>query len=226
MLRITFFLFIMIFSSTALWATGIGLYGTGGVGASTWTYEGEKMSTTDYFGGGGLIIDTAAAKDTLFNYRFTFGYEQYFLRDPETDTTGKPINRFSISNTFGFGLWRAQNVRFWLGPRVGLHYLYKKDSATVLMFFPWPTGIIILPMRVSMDLKAIGLDLMLALGFNFNIGDYTTLFIDVGMGYIGNYNIKISESGHAFGIEGMAGIMFRVDDTYTRPPAKKADELQ
>ena len=216
----------MIFASSALWATGIGLYGTGGVGATTWTYKDGSVSTTDYFYGGGLIIDTAVAADTLFNYRFTFGYEQYILKDPDTDTTGKPINRLSISNTFGFGLVRTEIARFWLGPRLGLHYLFKNDSGKVLMYLPGPTGFIIFPVRRSLDLDVIGLDIMLALGCNFNIGDYTTLFIDVGMGYLGNYNVHISETGNAFGVEGMAGIMFRVDDTYTRPPATKANELK
>jgi hypothetical protein len=214
MTRTAFFLFIMILVSPALWATGIGFYGTGGIGVTTWNYRGESFNTTDYFYGGGIMIDTAAAKDTLFNYRFTFGYEQYILKDPDSDITSKPINRFSISNTFGFGVVRTQYFRFWLGPRLGLHYLYKNYSATVLMYLPGATGIVIFPMKTKRDLDAIGLDLMLAFGFNFNIGDYTTLFIDIGAGYLGNYNLKIAEAGHTFGIEGKAGIMFRVDDIY------------
>jgi hypothetical protein len=200
-------------------ASGIGIYGTGGAGFMNWTYNGSSDgSTTDYFYGGGIIIDSNAAADQVFGYRFTGGYEQYKARDPQSGLTSKGINRFSMSHTFGFGIARTPIVRFWIGPRFGFHYMYGNYNTTdftfttMMMMF----GYLFPPMRVKIDLDYFGFDLMLAMGINFNIGEYTTIFLDMGFGYMGNFNLNDSnEKGNAFGLEGKVGIMFRVNDTYT-----------
>jgi hypothetical protein len=210
-------LFTIIFSATSAWAAGIGVYGTGGPVFSTWYINGEKSGgTTDYFYGGGLVIDSNVAKNIAFGYRFTGGYEQYVLENPDTGYTGEPIHRISMSHTFGFGAARTDMIRFWVGPRIGLHYLFKSESYYSLGVYPlfWPPFILILPQKRTVDIDAIGLDLLLALGLNINMGDNFTLFFDVGFGYMGNYNINISEMGHAFGLDAKAGIMFRIKDTY------------
>lgn len=210
------FLFAVIIPATSVWATGIGAYGTGGVAFSTWFYDGTDYgNTTDYFYGGGLVIDSNAARNTLFGYRFTAGYEQYISTDPEYNFTGDPIHRVSMTHTFGFGVARTETVRFWIGPRIGLHYLFKKETHSTYEFFPGFGTFSIIPQTIEIDLDLFGLDLMLALGVNFNIGQYVTLFLDLGFGYIGNYNIDdMKDMGHAFGLDGKAGIMFRVNDTY------------
>jgi hypothetical protein len=175
-------------------AAGIGVYGTGGVALSTLRYHGMSASSTDYFYGGGIVIDSNVAKDQLFGYRFTAGYEQYVFTDPNSDYSSSPIHRFSMSHTFGFGMARTEMVRFWVGPRIGLHYLYKHDS--------------------GYKYDAIGADALLALGVNVNAGDTFTFFFDIGFGYMGNYNINAAEVGNAFGFDGKIGFMFRINDTY------------
>ena len=176
-------------------AAGIGVYGTGGVAMMNWQYDGTKGgSSTDYFYGGGLVVDSNVARNELFGYRFTAGYEQYVLSDPNSDATSDPIHRFSMTHTFGFGVARAEMVRFWVGPKLGLHYLYRRDSGYTI--------------------DAIGFDALLGLGLNVNAGDVFTFFIDIGMGYMGVYNINSSQVGNAFGVDGKMGFLFRINDTY------------
>jgi hypothetical protein len=210
-------LFTVIFSATSVWAAGVGLYGTGGPAFSTWYIHDQKAgSTSDYFYGGGLVIDSNVAKNTAFGYRFTAGYEQYVLEDPDTGYKGDPIHRISMSHTFGYGAARTDSIRFWVGPRIGLHYLFKSETYYTIGIYPFfvPPFLLILPKKRVVDVDAIGLDLLLALGLNINMGDNFTLFFDLGFGYMGNYNINISEVGHAFGLDAKAGIMFRINDTY------------
>ncbi|MBN1497307.1 MAG: hypothetical protein JXA07_11095 [Spirochaetes bacterium] len=206
-------LFVIAVPISSAWAAGIGAYGTGGVAFTTWYYDGTKGGTTqDYFYGGGLIVDSNAARNTLFNYRFTAGYERFVVTDPDLDYEGDPIHRVSMTHTFGFGIARSEAVRFWIGPRIGLHYLFLNKSYTEWEFSPF---LGMLPQKVKIDLDALGVDVLLALGLNFNIGQTVTLFIDLGFGYMGNYNLNnTQEMGHAFGLDGKAGIMFRINDTY------------
>ncbi len=210
------FLFAVIFPVTSAWAAGIGAYGTGGAAFSTWYYDGQKVgNSTDYFYGGGLIVDSNAARNTLFNYRFTAGYEQYVVSDPDSNYTSDPIHRVGMTHTFGFGIARSQAVRFWIGPRIGLHYLFLNKTFTTWDLDVGLGYFTLLPRKTKIDFDILGLDIMLALGLNFNIGQYVTLFLDLGIGYVGNYNINDSKDmGHAFGLDGKAGIMFRVNDTY------------
>ncbi len=98
-------------------------------------------------------------------------------------------------------------VRFWIGPRVGLHYLYKSESRNAYSILPTFTEILIIPYKVKIDIDAIGLDLLLAIGLNLNIEKYLTLFFDVGFGYMGNYNLNTPQTGHAFGLDCKAGFM-------------------
>lgn len=199
----------MVFAQSAR-AAGIGVYGTGGAAFMNWKNEGDKYgSSTDYFYGGGIIVDSNVAKDQLFGYRFSAGYEQYVLTDPGSSNTSDPIHRFSMSHTFGFGMVRTDMVRLWAGPRLGLHYHYLH--------------------KAGYELDAIGADALLAFGLNINPGNIFTLFFDVGFGYMGFYTIKskvtsadifgytpkeMRPMGHSFGIDAKIGFMFRINDTY------------
>lgn len=192
---------VMMVITQSAQAAGIGFYGTGGAAFMNWQYKGEKGgSSTDYFYGGGLVIDSTVARDQIFGYRLTLGYEQYVVTYPEYDAESDPIHRFSMSHTFGFGVLRSEMVRLWIGPRIGLHYLYKHDS--------------------GYSIDAAGVDCLLGMGLNINAGDTFTFFFDLGFGYMGIYNINHSgEIGNAFGLDGKMGFMFRIGDTYRAKPA-------
>jgi hypothetical protein len=222
--------FFLMISINAM-AVGLGVYGTGGLNFSSWYYatQSEKYTSNsnDYIYGGGLVIDTAVAKDMLFNYRFSGGYEQYVLKDPQTGDTSKPISRFSMTHTFGFGVWRTLILRVWVGPRIGLHYLRHRDSFwyfTIFFIpaiFPQPAQLLLFPTKAKVKIDVLGADVMLAFGLNINIGDLTTLFIDIGLGYAGNFNLSADEYSNGFGMDGKVGVMFRIGDTYVAQAASE-----
>ncbi len=204
------FLCLLILASLSVqkaYAVGIGIYGTGGVSAMTYTYSGSSpdVNSTDYHYGGGLIIDTTAARDTLLGYRFTAGYERYEF-SASGSTRLEPIHRFSMTHTLGFGFYRTENIRLWLGPQIGIHYLRGRYNASEYPGLPFLTT------RVELDY--IGMDAMLALGINVNVVTATTLFMELGIGYTGNFNINADETGHAPGMQAKIGVMFRIDDSY------------
>lgn len=189
------FMFFMLLASPSLWAAGIGFYGTGGVGLNSWKYSGVTASSTDYFYGGGLVVDSNVSKNETFGYRFTAGYEQFNSSNPNGDVSVKGTHRFSMSHAFGFGLVRTEKLRFWMGPRIGLHYLYKRTQ--------------------SYHLDYIGADALLAFGLNVKAGDTATFFFDIGTGYMGNFNLNVSEMGNAFGVDGKLGFIFRINDSFS-----------
>lgn len=215
MKKILFFIGMGIMSlaiAESAQAAAIGVYGTGGVNFSTWKYRDASASTTDALYGCGVVFDTNAAKNELFGYRLTAGYEQYRLKYTESDQSSDPIHRVSMSHTFGFGMVRTDLIRFWAGPRIGLHYLNYRNSYTTIRINVIPP--MIYPKKIKVKLDMIGFDLLLAFGFNFNIGNMATIFLDLGFGYMGNYNIHETQKGHGFGLDGKIGFMFRINDKY------------
>ena len=59
-------------------------------------------------------LDSAVAKDKLFNYRMNLGYEH--VPRGSTDSTFAMFNGGSFENIFGFGVYRSKLMRVWLGP--------------------------------------------------------------------------------------------------------------
>ncbi len=115
---------------------------------------------------------------------------------------------------------RTDLIRFWAGPRIGLHYLNYRDSYTSIRINLIPP--MAYPYKVTVKLDYIGFDLLLAFGVNFNIGKIATIFIDLGFGYMGNYNVHVTNNGHGFGFDAKVGVMFRINDTYGQA-SKPAD---
>lgn len=186
----------IMLSATAAWAAGIGVYGTGGVNLGTWRYEGASTGTTDFLYGGGIVVDSCVARDQVFGYRLYAGYSQYLLTTSEY--TGKPAHRVGITNSFGVGIVRTNSIRFWGGPQIALNYIFLRED--------------------RYELDAIGLEALLAIGLNMHAGDAASFFFDIGLGYIGNYNINIAEQGHGFGVVLKAGLMFRINDRFGAEP--------
>jgi hypothetical protein len=76
----------------------------------------------------GFVIDTAVARDKVFNYRLDFGFgAQNFDLDRDGLISGSLDSKgVTIDNTFGFGVVRNSNVRFWIGPQVHVGF-YRGD---------------------------------------------------------------------------------------------------
>ena len=228
---------MMIFWSVLLshkiaFAAGVGLYATGGGSMSNWKYKDKNYgSTTDYFFGGGLVVDTAIAKNTLLNYRITAGYERYGSDSTSLYMTNskKTAHKFDMSHTLGFGVYRSKAIRFWAGPELGLHCIYSLDFQHVQysLVAPyligdtgWATGFgEIFYTSPTKKMLAIGIDALLAIGINVNLGEYTALFAHAGFGYMGTYQLKgDKETGNGCGAKVKISIMFRFNDSYDASP--------
>ena len=219
-------------ASTRAMAVGIGAYGdfVRGVEHYGGDLGGDLNATYDYKGAsGGLIIDSAAAKDELLNYRLRLGMGK--ITGPK-----KPFTGVSMIHTFGFSPKHAhgKNIRFWFGPRIGLHYVFTKFTTdpdlsffmmNPFMLMPSPAASSFMAMmllyrpKVALDFFKGDIGLVFA-GFNINFGDHCTLSIELGFDYgfrIGKVSPKI-KNGDAFGegFEGFGAIsfMYRIDDTY------------
>jgi hypothetical protein len=133
---VLFCIFSFLLLASSLWAAGIGIYGTGGVNFSNWESNGSTPKSTAYFYGGGLVIDSNAARNELFGYRFTAGYEQVRRIYPYPNFLNVSIHKFSMTHTLGFGVVRNENLRLWIGPQLGLHYLYYLDIRLIYRSLP------------------------------------------------------------------------------------------
>lgn len=211
-------------------AVGIGAYGEFNRGYETFGQNlgGDFKGNNDYTGGnGGIIIDTAAAKNTMLNYRLRIG-------GGKISFPTKAMTDISMIHTLGVspdGL-RSEHVRFWFGPRIGLHYQFNsytiKDNSALYFAFLMPPNYA--PMfflmqnqeKIKLDMFKGDIGLVFA-GFNFNFGDSFTMSVELGFDYgfkIGNYkSSSISTPGKLYG-EGIEGFgtfscMFRIHDTFT-----------
>ncbi|MBN1534551.1 MAG: hypothetical protein JXA20_17895 [Spirochaetes bacterium] len=211
-------------------ALGMGAYFTGAIGGGTWlSPRGEELSTTGYSQlGGGLVLDTCVARDNVFNYRLSVGYDRYstehMIPMETSGTVSMDADRVSMYNNFGFGIVRSESMRFWLGPQLGIFYSSGSGSGTTYRYM----------MKThNLDYEMYGASLGLALGLNFNFGELLTLYLEGGARYTFNY-VTTSGSGYLImgasymptslggdlmvhGYEGYAsvGIMFRIGDSFS-----------
>ena len=107
----------------------------------------------------GFMLDTAIATNRLFNYRL-----QVAITDVSYDNI--EMDGFVLTNTFGFGVVRNSDLRFWIGPQVGFKYLESNDDT---------------------DIELVTFDLGAATGLNYHIGSNISLTAEAGykLGYGG-----------------------------------------
>lgn len=99
-------------SASSASATGYGLYLDYGWGPVDGGVQGVgyDMGLTSV----GFTLDSAVAKDKLFNYRMNLGYQYGRMR-----FNGEKFGAFNggtFENVFGFGVYRDPRMRIWLGP--------------------------------------------------------------------------------------------------------------
>ena len=87
------------------------------------TYEDMDFSSNDL--GFGFTLDTAVAKDKLYNYRLNINYQHswFDVSLPEPPTALTEIKEFEydgfeIENIFGFAVMRREDLRWWVGPSI------------------------------------------------------------------------------------------------------------
>lgn len=147
-----------------------------------------------------LVIDTAVAKNRIFNYRLsvecgTFtARREYLFRNVSFS-----VNRMTCASTFGFGLWRSRTMRIWAGPQIALSYEFSNKDSRILDTFIYN--------------KAGGV-----IGINFHTGESTTVSFEVGFRAGFGYDLKKSvyNTITLSRPEPMAALklIFRAGDTY------------
>ena len=219
---------------------GIGFFGTGGVSMQFW--NGKTGNTGN--AGGGFVLDTAVARNTLYNYRFTLSCEndygfRYLDRGVVVpfDVNIPPVTRFymttyykskqlinpvsiSFSHAFGFGVFRTSLVRLWLGPELAFRISIKGAE----------------------NLIGGAAGLGLTIGLNLNFGELVTLSITestrvlyavqsshyktlkvktfdmsvIGLPNVPNITRKVKslEKGFQFGGQFNLAVIFRINDRY------------
>jgi hypothetical protein len=94
-------------------AIGLGLYGRYG----TSTLEVDYNNNPDMDLGRssiGLVLDTAVAKRSVFNYRLELGYTT--LTGDTDDGLEFDLTGGEMNHTFGFSVLKARSTRLWMGP--------------------------------------------------------------------------------------------------------------
>jgi hypothetical protein len=206
-------IFLVGFSMVAqsAMAVGIGFYGTWAMGKGIQTWEvlntEKKYKTSHMKWGGGILIDSAVAKDTIFNNRLYLGFG---MNTRTTDFSGTDAEvemyDFSLFNTFGFGLVRLSFMRLWLGPQIGITYSFGDFDFVQ-----------------NREYYEVGFFGGISSGINFNIGTFLSFSVDGGFRYGGLANYyDISSTSvktlkpFATAYEGFinVSVIFRIGDEY------------
>jgi hypothetical protein len=199
---------VLLFSSRVN-ALGLGIYGNYSKADYKWTYHKDEIPDFDRNSdvkkfGIGFVLDTCLAKDNLFNYRLNAGFAKMNISNEKNmpDMTG---NEYHLYNTFGFGVFRSEIVRFWLGPQIG---------------FGWTKGEYDTTGTEEATFWTIFYSYALVAGLNFNIEDIITLGVDGGYRiskHAGTADLIIDSYGiTATGKEFFANlsVMFRINDMF------------
>lgn len=207
-------------------ATGIGVYGGFSYNEGKFQeYEGlddvgSAYRAKFYWAGAGLVVDTAVAKNKIFNYRMNLGIGKLW-QEPISGSYNIDIEgiRGELISSFGFGIVKMSFMRMWLGPQLGLRVSYIEADEFDMNF----TSIFISPGAV--------------LGFNFNIGSLFTIALDGGFRYNAGLNFATLQdssdllnynSEYTHGPEGFVNVsvLFRFGDNYDGARKKSESERE
>jgi len=169
-----FVIAIAFFSATTAQGVGYGAYfeyarGIGQIDLPTVTvpFNEASFDRDSNLYGVGFALDTNVAGDKLFNYRMNIGYEYTSseILGAGPNTSNGTSNGLNLNNMFGFGVYRGQRARVWLGPSLRLSADFLSGA---------------FPGNDSVDLGVGG---GLALGVNLHTGDVGSAALTFGYQY-------------------------------------------
>lgn len=206
--------------SAPVMAIGVGGSFSAGVARVYWINSSATGKGSGYAYGGSILFDTAVAQNSLFNYRANFAI-QAIDGDTKNDDNGNIKNetegmRYSLWNSFGFGVVRTESIRFWLGPQFGIHYVDADTTRTEPDFMPMLYGASYILMPTESKTKKSdnggGASLGLVLGLNINMGSVFTLGLDGGVRAFVTSNEVVANAGP----EGFINVsfIFRINDNF------------
>jgi hypothetical protein len=186
------FILFLVYSHP-LYSHGVGFYTTGNAGggasSNSWSGFGSTRLGINYSIGCGFVYDSAVASNDTFNYRLNAGYENN-VASGSPFFTDKSMHRVTLSNTFGFALFKNKYVRVWMGPQVELacrfaERTYFTNAGSII-------GLVYTGTRGHMQYAAGELGIGCVLGINIHTGDLFTLGFEFG--FNGNAGIGRSET--------------------------------
>ena len=137
--------------------------------------------------GGGLAIDDERS-DGNYIHRYNIALDRYSI----SKGSRQSLYRFSFINTFCFVVSKNDHYKFWLGPQIGVRYLFGKTDYNYFDSNPLPNALLFTyyfpaPLLAYKYGKAkynlAGLDLGLVAGLNVDIKKYVTLSTSGGIRY-------------------------------------------
>jgi hypothetical protein len=199
------------FMLTLFWVPSSYALGLGvsiGTGAEDWNND-RKHTDDREISNYGFVLDTAVAKDRLFNYRFSLQFDKNHAKDRGLDMEG-----LATTHDFAFGVVRNQNVRLWLGPQLRVAYYRDLSPHTV-------TDVEYAGSALSIGVgPVIGLNVHLQKLVTFSAsasymmigryaGDYGIDVVNTS-GRVGNNDVDADFSG----LYASISIIFRINDQY------------
>jgi len=152
-------------------AAGFGFYGSYGAGTADWTVDSSYSNSTDFSKrtnhlGAGLVMDTAPARDKLFNYQLNIGYDRF---SNNNGSAWGPVDfeGVLISNNFGFGGMISPTTRLWFGPELRVELANGSPSS-----------------YSNFKIRLFGIGIGPVLGVNFNTGEKQTFAVKAGYQYL------------------------------------------
>lgn len=173
------FLIVLLAWGSSSFAIGLGF--TSVSGSETWDNNNTSGSTDHDVDAKGFMFDTNVAKNRLFNYRFTYQNEENKQSNGDFKFKG-----YTIANDFGFGAFRNQWVRLWIGPRFTTTAY---DKVTI--------G------GVTRGTDVVGIAYGPVIGINVNFPQVVSLSVTtgrmIGGGYVGNIDNFSGTGSSIFG---------------------------
>lgn len=183
------------FMASPTMGIGLGGYFSTGSGSGDWTAQYENgvendFETDDDGSGFGFVLDTAVAKNRVFNYRLGLGFEQKNYEDEAGATL--EIDNFVIENDFGFGIVRTPKIRLWIGPEL-------KIAAG--------SGHVDTDVNEEVDYDVVSVGVGPVLGLNVHVGKVVSIGFKTGLLFESIY-------GHAQAENSADDVDYTGDDTY------------
>lgn len=176
-MRFLFLLFLLtatvfLLAPVHAYAVGLGPYIEQASGSGDFT-EYDASANVDAKGFG-FVFDSNVAEPQTFNYRLHIGYSEL---DIPNDIDGY---RITFDNTFGFGIIKNENFRWWIGPQLHLNYSN----------WDMPIGSQYLE-KDSVDFIGVGTGVVT--GMNFNLTKVVSISPELGLRYQYNYSDTYEE---------------------------------
>jgi hypothetical protein len=173
---------MFILSPVFLHAGGLGFSAAYG----TIFEDSNNHGHDDNVRGVALVYDTNLGAHNVFSYRLGFEFMEVEQRDDAASSSIAYAKRVNLVNTFGFGIFRSEHVRVWVGPRLLLTDRYYKINESD---------------GTTESYDGIDVGIAPALGVNINLNSHFSIALDA------DYTKILFTSGDAF--TGRAYLFFR-----------------